>query len=103
MKPEPGTFPAWQVAVATTRIESAHGVNLAGCGWPASFYGGGNVIGNGCEAAHRVRLRFKNGVELEDTVDDSLVLFIADRAVKAPASVDILDSAGLVMETHRAY
>ncbi len=78
-------------------------VNLAGWGWPASFYGGGNVIGNGCEAAHRVRLRFKNGVELEDTVDDSLVLFIADRAVNAPASVDILDSAGLVMETHRAY
>jgi hypothetical protein len=78
-------------------------VNLAGWGWPAAFYGGGKVIGNGCETANRVRLRFKNGVELEDTIDDGLVLFIADRAVNPPAAVDILDSAGLVIESHGAY
>jgi hypothetical protein len=78
-------------------------VNLAGWGWPAAFYGGGKVIGKGCEAANRVRLRFKNGVELEDTIDDGLVLFIADRAVNPPAAVDILDSAGLVIESHGGY
>jgi hypothetical protein len=99
---------AWHVsAMAGGGVNDPHRerpwVNLAGWGWPASFYGGGKVIGNGCEAVHRVRLRFKNGVELEDTVDDRLVLFIADRAVNAPASVDILDSAGLVMESHMAY
>ena len=44
----------------------------------------------------RVRLRFKNGVELEDTVADGPVLFIAARVVKAPASADILDSTGLL-------
>lgn len=78
-------------------------VNLAGWGWPAAFYGGGKVSGKGCEAANRVRLRFKNGVELEDTIDDGLVLFIADRAVNPPAAVDILDSAGLVIESHAGY
>ena len=78
-------------------------VNFAGWGWPGGFSGGGRVVGSGCEEATRVRLRFKNGVELEDTVDDGLVLFIADRVVKVPASADILDSAGLPMASHPAF
>ena len=46
--------------------------------WPRSFRGGGCVIGRGSTTAARVRLRFRRGPTLEDTVDDGVVLLIAD-------------------------
>ena len=78
-------------------------LNLGAWGWPDhGFCGGGKVIGTGREAAGRVRLRFKNGVELEDTVDDGLVLFMTDRVVQVPTSVGILDGGGLILASHPA-
>ncbi len=79
-------------------------VNLAGWGWPDDgFWGGGKVIGRDCERAARVRLRFDNGVALEDTVTNGLVLFIAEAAVQMPASVEIADGSGLRLAIHSAF
>jgi hypothetical protein len=78
-------------------------VNFCGWGWPRSFCGGGWVIGSGSTAAARVRLRFRGGPMLEDTVDDGVVLLIADARVDVPATADILDAKGSLLASHSAF
>lgn len=78
-------------------------VNFCGWGWPRSFCGGGWVIGRGSEAAARVRLRFHEGPMLEDTVDEGVILLIAETPVEVPATAEILDAAGSLLATHRAF
>ena len=78
-------------------------VNFCGWGWPNSFCGGGWVIGSGSEAAARVRLRFRRGSLLEDTVDDGVVLLISDARVEVPATAEILDASGSLLASHSAF
>ncbi len=78
-------------------------VNFCGWGWPRSFCGGGWVIGSGSKAAARVRLRFRGGPMLEDTVDDGVVLLIADARVDVPATAEILDANGSLLASHSAF
>ena len=78
-------------------------VNFCGWGWPSAFCGGGWVTGSGSEVAARVRVRFREGPMLEDTVDDRVVLFIADARVDVPATAEILDAKGSLLATHSAF
>ncbi len=78
-------------------------VNVCGWGWPRRFCGGGWVIGSGSQAAARVRLRFRGGPMLEDTVDDGVVLLIADSRVDVPATAEIFDVKGTLLASHSAF
>lgn len=78
-------------------------VNFCGWGWPNAFCGGGWIVGTGSEAATRVRLRFKKGPVLEDTIDDGVTLLIADASVDVPATAEILDVRGAVLARHTAF
>ena len=78
-------------------------INFCGWGWPRSFCGGGWVSGTGSKAAARVRLRFRGGPMLEDTVDDGVVLLIADARVDVPATAEILDATGSLLASHSAF
>ena len=77
-------------------------VNMGAWGWPShGFDGGGKVVGVGHEAAARVRLTFKNGVQLEDDVGAGHVLFHSESAAELPAQVDIFDARGQVLSSHQ--
>jgi hypothetical protein len=78
-------------------------VNFCGWGWPRSFCGGGWVIGSGSQAAARVRLRFRGGPMLDDTVDEGVVLLIADSRVDVPATAEIFDAKGFLLASHSAF
>jgi hypothetical protein len=66
--------------------------------WNAQlFAAGGQVTGQGAEAAQLVRLTFAGGTTFEDVVDNSAVLFFATPGVAFPARVEILDAAGKVL------
>ena len=77
-------------------------VNFCGWGWPSAFRCGGWVTGRGSKAAVRVRLRFRRGPELEDSVDDGVVLLIADARVEMPAIAEILDANGSLLASQSA-
>lgn len=47
-----------------------------------------------------VRLRCANGLVLEDTVDDGLVLFLTDRRVQLPVSAELRDAHGNAVVVH---
>jgi hypothetical protein len=64
------------------------------------FAGGGEVIGTDCELARLVRLGFRDGTQLEDSVDDGIVLFFATPGVRFPATVEILGSGGTVLASY---
>jgi hypothetical protein len=73
---------------------SAPRVNLGGSWGGHGFCGGGRVEAAGADVA-RVRVRFVDGVELEDDTDGGWVLFFTDRPVERPnAEVELLDSNG---------
>lgn len=78
-------------------------VNFCGWGWPDSFSGGGWITGSGSNAAASVRLRFRRGSMLEDTVDNGIVLFISDTPVELPAIAEILDSSGSLLASQSAF
>jgi hypothetical protein len=68
-------------------------VNFA-AGWNTDlFAAGGQVIGDGAQAARLVRLTFADGTALADTVDNGVVLFCASPGVALPATVQILGGA----------
>lgn len=76
-------------------------VNLGAWGWPGGFSGGGRVIGAGRDAASRVRLIFKNGVALEDTVRARWVLFTTEEMVQPPPMrVEIFNPGGELLSSH---
>src|SRR4051812_34638018 len=68
---------------------------LLGGSWGRfGFCGGGRVCGTTPELS-AVRLRFGNGIELEDDVEAGWALFFTDRPVERPAAVvELLDASG---------
>ena len=75
--------------------------NLAG-GWKDNLlWAGGRVLDNGLNVV-RVSLISNNGIALEDTVQDSLVLFVSDQWVQRPLRVELYDPSGNLVGTHQA-
>jgi len=77
-------------------------VNLGGGRWPTQFYAGGRVLDDG-KGVVRVRLHAANGVMLEDTVDDGVVLFLTDAEIRVPVEAELIDGAGTVVSRHVAF
>ena len=76
--------------------------NLAG-GWSKDlFWAGGRVLDNGLDVV-RVRLTSQNGIQLEDTVQDGLALFVTDQWVKRPVQVELYDRTGKLVATHEQF
>jgi hypothetical protein len=74
-------------------------VNLGGTWGKLGFCGGGKVNPAGADVA-RVRVRFGNGVELDDSTDSGWVLFFTNRPVKRPnAEVELLDQNDAVLSS----
>ncbi len=89
--------------------ESSHGpkrgrasANLAGGGWEDHFWAGGYVYENGLPVT-KVRLTSKNGVVLEDTVQDDLVLFVTDQKIQAPMDVELYSLSGELVGKHSKF
>jgi hypothetical protein len=75
--------------------------NLAG-GWNDKLlWAGGRVLDNGLNVV-RVSLISDNGIVLEDTVQDGLVMFVSDQWVQGPLRVELYDASGNVVGTHQA-
>ena len=81
---------------------SGNGWGNLGNGWGNHFYAGGYLTSNALEA-ERVRLIFKNGVILEDTVQDDTVLFITDQKVQVPVRVEVYKGSGELIGTQVAF
>jgi hypothetical protein len=74
-------------------------VDLGGSWGGHGFCGGGRVDPAGTDVG-RVRLRFANGVELEDDTEGGWVLFFTNRPVERPnATVELLDPGGEVISS----
>jgi hypothetical protein len=74
-------------------------VVLGGSWGKHGFCGGGKVKDEGAPVA-RVRLRFENGVELDDGTEGGWVLFFTERPVERPnAEVELLDADGCVLSS----
>ena len=74
-------------------------VNLVGGGWPATFYAGGRVVDLHRTVA-RVRVIAANGVVIEDSIDDGLVLFLTDQHVEPPWRAELYDRTGQMLSHH---
>jgi hypothetical protein len=74
-------------------------VDLGG-GEGEHFHAGGLVQHNG-HAIVRVRLLSANGVLLEDSVDDDIVLFLDDRWIDAPLQAQLYNRQGMLVGTHQ--
>ena len=74
---------------------------LLGGSWGMfGFCGGGKVCGAAPEI-DRVRLRFGNGVELEDDTEQGWALFFTDEPVERPAAtVELLGADGRIVASH---
>jgi hypothetical protein len=78
---------------------SAPRVNLGGSWGGHGFCGGGRVEAEGADVA-RVRVRFANGVEVEDDTEGSWVLFFTDQPVERPnALVELLDPSDEIVSS----
>ncbi len=73
-------------------------VNLGGGGWPDRFSAGGVLVA--APTVVRVRLQFGNGVVLEDTVDNDVVVFVTDEIVEPPTTAVLLDTNGAEVRRH---
>ncbi len=78
-------------------------VNFTAGFGPKGFMGGGHVVGDGIENARSVRLTFANGIEIEDTVDNGVVLFFEPHRVVAPAEVAVIDGNGGALVTYMEF
>jgi hypothetical protein len=75
-------------------------VNLAGSWGRHGFCGGGKVQSAGADVT-AVRVRFANGIELEDDATAGWVLFFTDSPVERPSAVvELLDRDGAVAASH---
>ncbi len=74
---------------------------LLGGSWGMfGFCGGGRVSGTTPEI-DRARLRFGNGIELEDDTEHDWVLFFTDEPVERPAAtVELLGANGRIVASH---
>ncbi len=76
-------------------------VSVFGGGDDRTFYAGGNVVDHN-RGVMRVRLISPNGVALEDTVENGLVLFLTDQYVEVPLKVEMYNPSGEIISTHSA-
>ena len=67
------------------------------------FAAGGEVVGEGSEAARHVRMRFVDGTQVEDDVSDGIVLFFMPHGVIFPATVDIFDANRALLSSHSHF
>jgi hypothetical protein len=75
-------------------------VFLGGSWGRFGFCGGGRVYARTGEI-ERVRLRFANGIELEDDTEGGWVLFFTDEPVERPAAtVELLDADDTIVARH---
>src|SRR5262245_8912155 len=74
---------------------------LLGGSWGSfGFCGGGRVCAATADV-ERARLRFSNGIELEDDVEQGWALFFTDRPVERPeAVVELVDAGGTPVASH---
>jgi hypothetical protein len=74
---------------------------LLGGSWGHFGFCGGGKVAAATPEIERVRLRFGNGVELEDDTESGWVLFFTDEPVERPAAtVELLDGDGRVVSRH---
>jgi hypothetical protein len=78
-------------------------VNFAAQLGADSFAGGGEVIGDGAERAHRVRLTFADGIAVEDTVENGVVLFFTSPGGSCPARVEIFSDPGEALASYDEF
>ncbi len=67
------------------------------------FAGGGDVIGDGAERAHLVRLAFADGTVVEDGAHHEVVLFHVPHGVALPARVEVLDEVGTILAAYDEF
>ena len=104
---EPDPDGGWRVrggagGAGGTPPRSRPWVNLGGGGWPDQFYAGGRIDNAGVEVAH-VKLRFANGLTLQDDATTGVALFITDQNIEMPATVAVLDHTGNELVSHPAF
>jgi hypothetical protein len=61
------------------------------------FWSGGRVIDHGFDVT-RVRLLSRNGLTLEDQVEDGYVLFLSDLNMQAPIEAELYDRSGRLVD-----
>lgn len=76
--------------------------NLGGGGWPNQFYAGGYIQDNGQDVV-RVRLLSRNGVLLENRVENGIVLFLSDQPIELPLQATLYDRHRSVVGTHKVF
>lgn len=75
-------------------------VNLAGWWGPDRFYAGGDVLTD--QPISRVRLTSRNGTTLEDNTEAGVVLFLTDRTIDLPVTLELRDDADQVRASQLA-
>ena len=73
-----------------------------GNGWGNHFSAGGYLTDKAIDAKI-VRLIFKNGAILEDSVQNDTVLFITDQKVQVPVQVEVYNGSGELLGTQIAF
>lgn len=79
--------------VKTMPVKSPLRVNLSSLRGKDGFWAGASFLDPSLDA-ERVRLIFQEGIVLEDTVQDDLVLFITEEKVTRPSSAEFYDRSG---------
>jgi hypothetical protein len=69
-------------------------VNLAAWWGPDRFYAGGEVLSD--QPIARVRLTSRDGTMLEDDTEAGVVLFLTDRTIDLPVTLELCDNADQV-------
>lgn len=98
-----GRCAAAPAVVGAIRRGTTRGSIFGAWGSPRFFSGGGRVIGTDSERAARARLRFADGMTLEDSVEAGVVLFISEAPVRLPATIEIFDGTGTRLTMYDAF
>lgn len=77
-------------------------VHLVGGSGESYLWAGGYVTDKATDA-QRVRLITKNGLTLEDSVQDGIVLFQTDQHVEIPAQVEVYTGSGTLSGTQALF
>jgi hypothetical protein len=77
-------------------------VHLGGGGWPNHFHVGGYVITNAQDIT-RVKLTGINGIEVEDTPENGILLFFTDQKIEIPLLAELYDRTGNVVTRHNVF
>jgi hypothetical protein len=77
--------------------------NFAAGSGADGFIAGRWVEGRGSDQARMVRLVFADGLKMDDTVDNGIVLFCEPRCVSFPADARILDDQEGLLARYMAF